>query len=604
VTSFVVNAFQGLAPRISDRLLDPSQASFVTNLKFGTGDLRGFRSLKPVTSLSPTNTYRRTIRFYKSDTGAITYFKSVDVNASALKSPLAQDAFDRIYYTDAGETGLRLTTWDFLNSGAASIKAGIDPPANAPTVAPAGGTGVSRAYVYTYQTVYGSEGPPSDPTVASGGAGTWVIGGFAAIPPNCNRIRIYRSAAGEQSSGQYYLVSTITSTASFNDTMTDNLVPLQPPLETVGFFPPLDGIQGLIKHSSGAFAAFIDKTVYFSQPYLPNAWPVEYSYPVGDKIVGLAAILNYVVVLTKGTPYILAGDHPATLSIVKVPNVEPCTSNRSIVVMSDAVYFTSPNGLCSIGRNGFDRPTNPLLTQEEFATYAPNNILAAGYGSYYIAFYETSRGFSIALPPYEPVTFVPLDRYTGVTALDTDERTGELLVTQDNKVSSFDAQKDNRFPTTWRSKEFISTYPINLGAFQVLFKQPEVDESEQALINAVENYNFTRFAAGPLDVFNGYPINGVMRPPTSLDPILGGQPPLQPLGGEPLYDVLNLFSSKSLQFTMLADNVVRCARVITDEKVHSMVEGYKATRYYMEVSGSPNVQRIIAAETRRECRNA
>ena len=58
------------------------------------------------------------------------------------------------------------------------------------------------------------------------------------------------------------------------------------------------------------------------------------------------------------------------------------------------------------------------------------------------------------------------------------------------------------------------------------------------------------------------------------------------------------------RFSLIADNNVRYTKIIADEKVHSLPEGYKATRFYLEVSGSALVQRLIVAETRRECRVA
>lgn len=606
---FVVPNFGGIAPRFADRLLDPQQASFTTNLKPGNGDLRGFRSLARLDTLSPALIYRRVLKFYKTETDDYTYFKSEDVNASALRSPLAQDAFDRIYFTEAGATNLRVTTWDDLDAGLPSFPAGIGRPPLAPTVTPpAGGTPDPRAYVYTFQTPFGSESAPSPPTIATGNlTGTWTISGFSPRPAHVDTINIYRSASGQQSSGNYYRVASVpAATTSVNDSMAADLVPLQPPLESTDNDPPVAGIQGLVQHSSGAFAAFKERTVYFSRPYLPHAWPVETAYPVGDNIVGIAAILNYIIVLTKGHPYILAGDTPSAMAIVKVPDIEPCTSQRSIVVMSNACYFASPNGLCRISQTGLDRPTNPLLTREEFASYNPDVILAASYGSYYIAFYEASRGFAVALPPYEPIQFVPLDRYANVTGLDTDMRTGALMVTQENVISLFDTQTDNRFPTTWRSKEFIHTKPINLGAVQILFKKdanPD-DHEHDALLDAMAAYNDARWADGPLDGFDLYPINGELGVHDPVDPILAGLPPIQPLGGEPLYDLLGLFRAVSTHFTLIADGRVRFAKVINDEQVYSMPEGYRATRFYVEISGSAQAQRIVVAETRRECRNA
>jgi hypothetical protein len=246
------------------------------------------------------------------------------------------------------------------------------------------------------------------------------------------------------------------------------------------------------------------------------------------------------------------------------------------------------------------------MTRDEFAAYSPKNIVAASHGSYYIAFYQSSLGFAVALPPFEPISFMPLDRYSGVTAVDMDSQTGDCLITQGAAVSKFDALKDRRFPTTFRSKEFISPKPINLGAVQLLFKPDQSeDDSELMVLHAMEDYNAARFAAGPLDTFNLYPINGEAGTLwQTTNPLLSGLPPIQPIGGEPLFDLAEIFGVDTTRFALLADNAARFVKVISDEKVHSMPEGYKATRFYFEVSGSAQIQRIVVAETRRECRQA
>jgi len=605
ITAFVVPNFQGLAPRYADRLLDDSQASFATNIKVGNGDLRGFRSLVSEGFLTPTGVvYRRAIKIYRTNSDEFTYFTSTDINASALKSPLATDAFDRIYFTDNTSTGLRVITYAELATDVPSSSSGIVRPASAPNVSPPAGTDDIRAYVYTYVDRFGAIGPPSPTTIAQGNLGTWVISGFTVAPANAVKIFIYRSATGEQTSGAYYKVGEIASTVgSFNDSMPPDQVPLQPILDSFDNDPAPENVQGLILHSSGAFAAFHDRTVYFSTPYLPHSWPQAYAYTVSDVIVGIAPLLNSVVVLTKGVPFILSGNHPAQMAIQKLPDPEPCTSQRSIVVMSNAVMFCSTNGLCSISANGLTRPTNALLTREEFIAYFPEAIFAASYGSYYIAFYEPSRGFAIALPPFEPISFMPLDRYFGVTGLDTDPRSGDLMVIQDDLISKFDARLDARFSTTFRSKEFIHTKPLNLGAVQILFKQVENEDDLDQLLLAMQAYNDSRMAFGPLDVFDGYDFNRQISRPDVI-PALSGLPPIQPIGGEPLYDTTALFSFNNIQFTLLTDGQVKYTKIITDEKVHSLPEGYKATRFYLEVSGSAEVQRIIVAETRRECKIA
>jgi hypothetical protein len=611
MVAFVVPFFQGMAPRFSDRLLEDSQASFSANLKSTSGDLRGFRSLKYIGRFVPFGDIRRrAIKFYYPGTDNYTWFLSSYSTADAVYSPLATDAFQRVYFTDPTYDDLQVTTLTGLATGAASQPVGVPRPVAAPTVNPAGGGSINdtRAYVYIFVSTYGSLGPPSPPTLDTGNpTGTWVIGGFSAAPSHIDFVDIYRTATGEQSSGQYYKVGRIAAgVATFNDTMDNDLVPLQPPLESYNYDPPPDGMMGLTTHSSGALVGFTERTVHFSEPYLPHAWPEIYRYVVADEIVGIACVSNAVVVLTTGYPVVMSGNNPANIGIVKLPDAEPCMSKRSIIVSSNAVYFASPNGLVSVTTNGLVRVTTPLFTREEWAEYKPDQIIAASYSPYYIAFYEEARGFAIGLPPYEPISFNPLDRYSEVTAVDADLKTGELIIVQTDIVSKFDAISDARFATTWRSKEWISPKPINLGAFQLIFAPPVIgDNNEQELADAARAYNEERFAEGPLDTIGGYAIAGsIDRDYGTLDPALGGLPPIQPIGGEPIYTLASVENSNTILFTLYADGEVVYSKTIADQKVHKMPEGYKATRFYFEVSGGLPLNRIVVAENAKQCRGA
>jgi hypothetical protein len=200
---------------------------------------------------------------------------------------------------------------------------------------------------------------------------------------------------------------------------------------------------------------------------------------------------------------------------------------------------------------------------------------------------------------------VPLDRYSDVTGLDEDLRNGDLIVVQGAKASLFDADKDIRFQTTWRSKEWISPKPINLGAVQILFKKVSLEEINKDILAAANAYNLARFAEGELDNIGAYAIGGEIDINyEALDPILGGLPPIQPLGGEPLYDFGRDEELFNVRFTLYADGDIIYSKIITDEKTHKLPAGNKYTRFYLEVAGSAEVQRIIVAETARECRVA
>ena len=55
-------------------------------------------------------------------------------------------------------------------------------------------------------------------------------------------------------------------------------VPLQLPLTSDLYEAPPNDLQGICLHSSGALAGYSGNTLRFSEPYLPHAWPADYSY--------------------------------------------------------------------------------------------------------------------------------------------------------------------------------------------------------------------------------------------------------------------------------------------------------------------------------------
>ena len=606
----VVPYFSGIAPRFADRLLEDYQASFVTNLKPTNGDLRGFRSLLVEERLLAGSVRRKALKFYYPGSDDFVWFLNEDVNSDAVKSPLASDAFNRVYYTDDAHSLPQLTTLDDINNDVPSVNLGIPRPTNAPTINSTGGVGsnFTAAYTYIYVDEYGSLSAPAPPTIATAKVDSTRNVTFpGSHPSSAVAIDVYRSLAGEETSGSYYKVGRHPSTSgTFVDTIANDVLALQPILDTFNNDPPLAGLKGLITHSSGSLVGFVDRTVAFSLPYLPHAWPEDYRYVVSDEVVGIAAINNNVVVLTKGFTTVLSGNRPDAIAFTVLPDPDPCMSKRSIVTMNNSVIYASKNGLVAVSNNGLSRPINNLMTRDEFERYSPETIVAASYGSYYIAFYEDSRGFAVALPPYEPTAFVPLDRYSAVTGLDTDRRTGDLYVIQTNVISLFDQVADQRFATTFRSKEFIVPKPINFGAFQIIFTEEDPIDEDTALliVEASLEYNALRYAAGPLDTIGSYPVGGDLGLKQPVDEILGGVPPIQPLGGEPLYDAEAVLAVDGVSFNFFADGILRHSKIVTDSKVYRLPEGYKATRYYLEVSSSLQVQKIIVAETPAECREA
>jgi hypothetical protein len=606
-----VDTFQGMAPRLADYQLDQQQASFAANLKITNGALRGFRSLELLDDLEPAGAdYKRAVKMYYPGSDNFEWWTSNYKDAAVLQSPIANDGHNRVYYTEPGGAGMQVTTLALLDSGGAPHDVGIARPTTAPTVSATGGTGPTsvRAYVYTVVSIYGSESAPSPATITTGKEdSTWTIGALPTAPNTFLQwTDVYRSAAGQQSSGNYYRVKRVAyGTASTTDPMASDLVPLQPPLDSVDNDPPPSGLQGIVLHSSGAVAGYVGRDVYFSRPYLPHAWPGATKYTMPYEVVGLAAIANSIIVMTKGHPVALMGTFPDAMGIANLTDAEPCLAHRSIVISNNTVYYASANGLVSVSAGGPGRPTNAILTREEWPRFEPEDIIAATHGSYYVAFTQPSTGFAITLPPYEPISLTVLDRYNNVTGVETDTRSGGLHVITGDQVWRFDQLDDTRFATTWRSKEFIMPKPINMGAVQIIFGHGDGDAAYIAqLTAALRAYNELVFTTAPLNTLNMYPLNGRGPAGPAAPAIRPGVPPQMPLGGQGMYDIDAILAGRGVRFTLIGDGLQRYSQLLTRPTVYTLPAGYKATRLYAELSGAVEVQRLIIAETRRECRDA
>ena len=126
MTGFKLNRFSGLRPRIPESLLGDSDATVAQNCDFAYGELRNTKGGWAYLSLTntPAGLY--------TDDGLSFFSWTADVNA--VRSPLANDTFNRLYYT--GDNGFKVTNrlGTRSNGGAPSSSYLVGVPR--PTVAP------------------------------------------------------------------------------------------------------------------------------------------------------------------------------------------------------------------------------------------------------------------------------------------------------------------------------------------------------------------------------------------------------------------------------------------------------------------------------------
>ncbi len=129
MAAFKLNIFSGILPRLPESLLPPNAATIAQNCDFAYGELRNTKSGYALATMSnaPASLY--------TDDGLTFYSWESDVNA--VRSPIAKDTFNRLYYT--GDGGFKVTsrTGTRTNGGVpgSSYLVGVPRPTAAATLA-------------------------------------------------------------------------------------------------------------------------------------------------------------------------------------------------------------------------------------------------------------------------------------------------------------------------------------------------------------------------------------------------------------------------------------------------------------------------------------
>jgi hypothetical protein len=186
-----VKAIRGKVPRVSERLLQGNFATEALNCKLTSGRLDPLRGLSLVhTSLASSIATMYRYRFGALDNWLV-WKRPVDV----VKSPTAQEALGRFYFTGDGEPRMSAFVPAIAGGGpfpAAWYVLGVYVPTVAPTLGHTGGAAANedRAYAFAFVTAMGEEGGLSPATVhtAPSDATSWDLSALEAVPPNSGTI--------------------------------------------------------------------------------------------------------------------------------------------------------------------------------------------------------------------------------------------------------------------------------------------------------------------------------------------------------------------------------------------------------------------------------
>lgn len=352
-------------------------------------------------------------------------------------------------------------------------------------------TDIDRDTYYVVRAVndIGSESGPSDISeLVNRHADESAIISFGmdadtAKAENIVAYRIYR-ATGGTSGSDFLFVDEIKGDAvgftggTFRDTLTDD--ELNEVMPKYGAVPEkLDGIAGM---SGGFLAAYKGKDIYFSEPYIYNCFPWEYSQSVPFDIVGTAVRGNYLYVMTTGSLYAFVGDHPESIVPLAMRFDVPCISKKSIAYVRGKVIYAGTTGLVVIANGNPEIFSDKLFTIEQYKNLHFEKCTAAGEydGKYFAVFEDKALLFDLS------------DNELKLTTIDRDSFDFAMYNWEDGSWQNYEAEfaqynvpygetritqdfSRNKLNAVWKSKDFIFERPMAFSCARVRFEDPAAE---------------------------------------------------------------------------------------------------------------------------------
>lgn len=476
---FKRDRFSGLAPGVSPRLLAEQFAQIAENIDFEAGRLTPTTDDVDVVTLK--NSIRRSIYFYRD----LNWLEWDDDNVKAVPGPIPGDTNQRLYWT--GEDYPRMGTVTTMISGvsgfpANSYRLGVPAPQSAPVITKAGDPDETQtpddvAYVYTFVTAFGEEGPPSPASNVLERTDTETV--TVPLPaidhPSGNYNfgtgalkRIYRSNTGSTNTQFQFVAEVPFTTTSYDDTTSSyalgEVLPsgtwIGPPNDDASLYP--DGpLQGLTPVANGIFAGFTGKRFCLSEPYLPHAWPISYRITLEQDIVAIGSVANGVVCLTDGSPYFVTGTDPSAMTAIKVDLAQACVNVNSVVDMGDFVMYAGPDGLCAVSGTEGQVVSQGLISVKQWnADFNPTTYRAFKHENTYVAFWD-GGGF-VYDPRAEEAALSFISGVGTVRGGYMNPKDGELYLIVGDKIKKYRGGTSNR-TLTWKSKQFVTPKPVSMS---------------------------------------------------------------------------------------------------------------------------------------------
>lgn len=461
----------------------------------------------------------------------------------------------------------------------------------------------TRSYVYTYVSTFGSvleesaPSPASVVTCSSSGAAI-TVSSFGTAPTtaagyNITAIRVYRSVTSASSASYLYVgeVTVTPATGAASGSLVDTVTAanLGIALPSTTYSPPPDGLKGIISMPNGIMAGFVGNQVWFSEPYLPHAWPVAYMMTVGAQIVGLGVFGQTLVVCTTQTPYLIVGSQPGAMTQEKLPLPEPCVAKKSITSDQFGVLYASPNGLVSIAPGTQDVISRALFTRDEWQSYTPTSMVGVVYQNMYLSFYQAGATRSaLVIMRGDTPPLVNLD--VAGQAVFVEKATANVFFVSptDGNIYQLDADPVNNTFYEWTSKLFILPEPTNFGAskFQADLKYITDSVAYNQLVAVISAANQAIWASGA-------PLKSILGS-VSIGQIL--------LGGSILAPIPAIADTRSVQAFLYANGQLVTSIGFTGPEPIRLPAASKEYEWVIQITGNAPMRALKLATSIAELR--
>lgn len=319
----------------------------------------------------------------------------------------------------------------------------------------------TRSYIWTYTNAYGEESPSSDVSeFTQCRSGDIVKVTINNIPDGAQNVYLYRTGGSiVNNTASFYFCKEFTLTENSGTSITAWQDKVQISELAEEHFdiqnPPTDlfslhKINGSLVAAQKASSTVSGKNVYFSEPYMPYDWDIEYNYTVEHPIVGLEVSGSSVFVLTTGSTVILRGQHPGNMSQTIASDDLPCESTTSITSADGLVYYASTDGLVCVDERGSTVIiTKDLIAKEQWQYLNPATMICAVQG----------KKIAIKCEAQDDIAATGTTQITLIYDI-----SNKTLTTQDYS----EPEPAEPLKLKWRSKVFAADIPFAMAAARVI----------------------------------------------------------------------------------------------------------------------------------------